>query len=123
GEKQLTDCGLFLLSAAVTGQVALEQQPRRVTMQEGDEFTLECRMKGDRMSNCYMYWYRLGPQGSLEWIFREVGHYRDAFKNRFKARVQSYKNSFTLQILAAEQGDGATYYCGAEPPWSSSAAE
>ncbi|KAF2986608.1 hypothetical protein EK904_011304 [Melospiza melodia maxima] len=109
----MSDCGSFLLSAAVTGQVALEQQPREMTVREGDEVTFHCSMKGERMGTYYMYWYRQGPRGSLEWIFREVGHYGDGFKNRFKARVESSENSFTLQLLAAEQGDAATYYCGA----------
>uniref|UniRef100_A0A8D2MAR2 Immunoglobulin V-set domain-containing protein n=1 Tax=Zonotrichia albicollis TaxID=44394 RepID=A0A8D2MAR2_ZONAL len=86
------DCGSFLLSAAVTGQVALEQQPREVTV------------------NYLMYWYRQGPRGSLEWICRDSYSYGEGFQDRFKARKDSSQNSYTLQILAAEPGDAATYY-------------
>ncbi|NXE71435.1 HV459 protein, partial [Calcarius ornatus] len=91
-----SDCGSFSLSAAVTGQVTLEQHPREVTVQEGDEFTFDCTMKGDDMSSYYMNWYRQGPRGSLEWIYREGDTYGEGFQDRFKGRVESSKNSFTL---------------------------
>ncbi|NWZ98193.1 HVM14 protein, partial [Nesospiza acunhae] len=92
-----SDCTLFLLSAAVTGQVTLEQHPREVTVREGDEFTFECSMKGGAMSSYNMYWYRQGPRGSLEWIYEEYGAtYQEGFQDRFEARLESLKNSFTL---------------------------
>ncbi|NXN34624.1 HVM09 protein, partial [Nycticryphes semicollaris] len=62
--------GLFFLAAAVTGQVALEQRIRELTVREGDGVTFQCSMSGDSMSNYYMYWYRQGPGSSLEWIYR-----------------------------------------------------
>ncbi|NXV55355.1 HV459 protein, partial [Molothrus ater] len=91
-----SDCGSFLLSAAVTGQVTLEQNPRGVSVREGDEVTFHCSMKGGDMSDYYMYWYRQGPQG-IEWIYEDYRDiYGDGFKDRFKGRVQSSMNSFTL---------------------------
>uniref|UniRef100_A0A8D2PR96 Ig-like domain-containing protein n=1 Tax=Zosterops lateralis melanops TaxID=1220523 RepID=A0A8D2PR96_ZOSLA len=115
------DHGLFLLSAAVTGQVTLEQHPREVTVQDGNEITFECTMSGGDMSNYLMYWYRQGPKGALEWIYRELAGYGEGFQDRFKGGVESSRT--TLQILAAKQGDAATYYCGAESLWSNSAAK
>ncbi|NWZ98192.1 LV861 protein, partial [Nesospiza acunhae] len=92
-----SDCTLFLLSAAVTGQVTLEQHPREVTVREGDEFTFECSMKGgDMWRDYYMYWYRQGPRGSLECIIYKDNKYGEGFQDRFKGRLQSSKNSFTL---------------------------
>ncbi|NWR26125.1 HV169 protein, partial [Emberiza fucata] len=90
-----SDCGSFLLSAAVTGQVTLEQHPREVTVQEGDEVTLGCRMEGGSLSSYHMYWYRQGPRGSLEWICRDTYVY-GAFQGRFKAREDRSKNRFPL---------------------------
>ncbi|XP_068068794.1 T cell receptor alpha chain MC.7.G5-like [Anomalospiza imberbis] len=113
---------LALWPAAVTGQVALEQQPREVTVQEGKEVTFECSMKGDDMSDYYTYWYRQGP-GAMEWVCMGSSAYGEGFQDRFKGRLESSKNNFTLQILAAEQGDAATYYCAADPPWSLSVAD
>ena len=118
-----SDCVLFLLSAAVTGHVALEQHPRELTVREGDPGTFQSSMMGGSMRSYAMYWYHQGPQGSLEWIYTEGDHYGEGFQDQFKGRVESSKNSFTLQILAAKHGDAATYYCGAESPWSSSVAE
>lgn len=106
-----SDHGLFLLSAAVTGQMTLEQQPREVTVQEGNEVTFECSMRGDDMSRYYMYWYRQGPRGALEWIYHEDGYYGEGFQDSFKGNVESPRT--TLQIVAAKQGDAARYYCGA----------
>uniref|UniRef100_A0A8C9MTI5 Ig-like domain-containing protein n=1 Tax=Serinus canaria TaxID=9135 RepID=A0A8C9MTI5_SERCA len=96
----------------------LENRP---TVQEGNEVTLKCNMERGDMSRYYMYWYRQGPRGK-EWISTDGSTY-EGFKDRFKARLESSKNSYPLQILAAEPGDAAVYYCRADPPWSSSAAE
>ncbi|XP_014801169.1 PREDICTED: uncharacterized protein LOC106890100 [Calidris pugnax] len=65
------------------------------------------------MSSYYMYWYRQGPSGSLEWIYREGDAYGEGFKDRFKGSVESFQNRFTLQIQAAKQGDEAVYFCDA----------
>jgi len=51
-----SDHGLFLLSAAVTGQVALEQFTRELAVREGDGVTFQCSMSGERMSSYYMSW-------------------------------------------------------------------
>uniref|UniRef100_A0A8C5J001 Ig-like domain-containing protein n=1 Tax=Junco hyemalis TaxID=40217 RepID=A0A8C5J001_JUNHY len=106
-------------------QTAASAVPRTdLTVREGEEFTFQCSMKEGDMSSYYMYWYRQGPWSSLQWIYESLEDtYGAGFQDRFKGRVQSSKNSFTLQLLAPELGDAATYYCGAEPPWSSSAAE
>uniref|UniRef100_A0A674GAP9 Ig-like domain-containing protein n=1 Tax=Taeniopygia guttata TaxID=59729 RepID=A0A674GAP9_TAEGU len=91
--------------------VALEQQPREVTVQEGGEVTFECSMKGEARSFFYMYWYHQGPGGSLKFIYREGDIYGEDFQKNFVGSVEG--SSTTLQILAAKQGDAGTYYCGA----------
>uniref|UniRef100_A0A803W207 Ig-like domain-containing protein n=1 Tax=Ficedula albicollis TaxID=59894 RepID=A0A803W207_FICAL len=106
------DCGLFLLSAAVTGQVALEQHPREVTVREGDAVTFQCNMVGDVMNKHLLYWYRQGLQGMV-WICRIRNTCGEVFQDHFKIRDERLKNRFPLQILASKQGDTATYYCGA----------
>lgn len=58
-------------------------------------------------------WYRQGPSGSQEWIYKEDGTYGEGFKDRFKIKDEKFNNRFPLQILAAELGDAATYYCRA----------
>ncbi|NXB89133.1 HV43D protein, partial [Vidua chalybeata] len=88
-------CMGFLPIVAVTGQVALEQQPREVTVQEGNEVTLQCSMKGGDMSNYYMYWYRQGPRG-MEWICMGGSAYGEVFQDRFKGKKDSSKNNFTM---------------------------
>uniref|UniRef100_A0A8C0ZHN0 Ig-like domain-containing protein n=1 Tax=Cyanistes caeruleus TaxID=156563 RepID=A0A8C0ZHN0_CYACU len=110
-----SDCGLFLLPAAVSlaGAVTLEQHPRELTVQEGDAVTLKCSMTGASMRHYYMSWYREGPSGIWEWIYNEDGTYGAGFRDRFKIRDERSKSSFPLQILAAKQGDAATYYCRA----------
>ncbi|NXE71881.1 HV459 protein, partial [Calcarius ornatus] len=90
-----SDCGSFSLSAAVTGQVTLEQHPRGVTVREGDEFTFECSMKGGDMSSYFMNWYRQGPRG-MEWICWEVYAYGEGFQGRFNARKDRSHNGFPL---------------------------
>ncbi|NXI12170.1 HVM09 protein, partial [Irena cyanogastra] len=84
-------CVGFLPIVAVTGQVALEQQPREVTVQEGDEFTFQCSMKGGAMRSYWMYWYRQGPRG-MEWIYREGDKYGEGFQDHFSGSVESSKN-------------------------------
>ncbi|TRZ06709.1 hypothetical protein HGM15179_020398 [Zosterops borbonicus] len=104
-------CVGFLPIVAVTGQMTLEQHSRKVTVRDGNEITFECSMRGDDMSRYFMYWYRQGPQGTLEWIYREPHKYGKGFQDRFVGSVESSRT--TLQILAAKPGDAATYYCGA----------
>ena len=104
--------GLFSLSAAVTGHVALEQHIREVAVQEGDGVTFQCSMSGDSMSSYYLFWYRQGPRGTLDWIWRGSDASGEGFQDRFKGTVESSQNRFRLQIQAAKQGDEAVYYCG-----------
>uniref|UniRef100_A0A8D2PQP0 Ig-like domain-containing protein n=1 Tax=Zosterops lateralis melanops TaxID=1220523 RepID=A0A8D2PQP0_ZOSLA len=91
--------------------MTLEQHPREVTVCDGNEIAFECTMRGDDMSSYFMYWYRQGPQGALEWIYHEGGEYGEGLQDRFVGSVEHSRT--TLQILAAKQGDAATYYCGA----------
>ncbi|NXN00195.1 HVM40 protein, partial [Sylvia borin] len=70
--------------------------PREETVQEGNAVTFECSMRGGDMSNYFMHWYRQGPRGTLEWIYREGGNYREDFQDRFVASVESSRT--TLQI-------------------------
>uniref|UniRef100_A0A8C3XB02 Ig-like domain-containing protein n=1 Tax=Cyanoderma ruficeps TaxID=181631 RepID=A0A8C3XB02_9PASS len=77
----------------------------------GNEITFECSMRGDDMNNYIMYWYLQGSEGALEWIYKEVDIYGEGFQERFNGSVESSRT--TLKILAAKQGDAATYYCGA----------
>uniref|UniRef100_A0A8C9MYC6 Ig-like domain-containing protein n=1 Tax=Serinus canaria TaxID=9135 RepID=A0A8C9MYC6_SERCA len=90
----------------------LSQNSRGMTVQEGNEVTFQCSMNGGDMSYYIMYWYRQGPRG-MEWISRETSRYGEGFQDRFKGRKDSSQNSYTLQILAAQQVDAATYYCQA----------
>ncbi|NXY39778.1 HV102 protein, partial [Pomatorhinus ruficollis] len=94
--ESCSDHGLFLLSAAVTGQVTLEQHPREVTVQEGNAVTFECSMRGGDTSNYFMYWYRQGQRAALEWIYRDPDKYGESFRDRFKGSVESTRT--TLQI-------------------------
>ncbi|NWR00630.1 HV459 protein, partial [Paradoxornis webbianus] len=91
-----SDHGLFSLSAAVTGQVTLEQHPREVTVREGNEVTFECTMSGGYMRNYFMFWYRQGPRGALEWIWSGRYTYREGFRDRFKGSLDESENRFTL---------------------------
>ncbi|NWW42045.1 HVM15 protein, partial [Panurus biarmicus] len=91
-----SDCGLFLLSAAVTGQMTLEQHPREVSVREGNAVTFQCNMRGDDMSKYAMFWYRQGPRGALEWIYTEGDFHGEGFQDRFKGRVESPRT--TLQM-------------------------
>uniref|UniRef100_A0A8C3UM96 Ig-like domain-containing protein n=1 Tax=Catharus ustulatus TaxID=91951 RepID=A0A8C3UM96_CATUS len=84
---------------------------QELTVREGDPGTFQCNMKGGDMGRYYMYWYRQHPQGSLELISREDDYYGEGFQDRFKGRVENSNNIYTLQILAAKQGDAAMYYC------------
>ncbi|NWW86303.1 HV459 protein, partial [Rhynochetos jubatus] len=91
-----TDHGLFFLTAAVTDQVALEQHVRELSVREGDGVTFQCSMSGGSMSSYYMFWYRQGPRGTLDWIWREGDAYGEGFQDRFKASVASSQNRLTL---------------------------
>ncbi|NXG93952.1 HV741 protein, partial [Stercorarius parasiticus] len=88
--------GLFFLTAAVTGQVALEQHIRELAVRVGDGVTFQCSMSGDSMSSCYMFWCWQGPRGSLEWICQGDNAYGEGFQGRFKGSVESSQNRFTL---------------------------
>ncbi|NWT35339.1 HVM48 protein, partial [Cardinalis cardinalis] len=92
-----SDRDLFSLSAAVSlaGAATLEQ-PREVTVQEGKAVTLQCRMKGDAMRYYSISWYRQGPTGSQEWIYKEDGTYGESFKDRFQIKDEKFRNSFPL---------------------------
>uniref|UniRef100_A0A6G1RVB9 Ig-like domain-containing protein n=1 Tax=Hypotaenidia okinawae TaxID=2861861 RepID=A0A6G1RVB9_9GRUI len=72
-------------------------------------------MSGGSMRSYYMFWYRQGPRGTLDFIYREGDLYGEGFQDRFKGTVESSQNRFTLQIQAAKLGDEAVYYCGASP--------
>ncbi|NXK01107.1 HV459 protein, partial [Corythaixoides concolor] len=91
-----SDHGLFFLTAVVTGQVALEQRIRNEAVREGDGVTFQCSMSGDSMSSYYMFWYRQGPRGTLDWIYREDDKYGEGFQGHFKGSVESSQNRFTL---------------------------
>ncbi|NWV37880.1 HV692 protein, partial [Grantiella picta] len=90
------DPGLFFLSAAVTGQIILEQHSREVTVRQGGAVTFQCSMRGAEMSDYYMYWYRQGPGGSLEWIWLEDSIYGECFQDRFKGERQTSQNRLQL---------------------------
>ncbi|NWZ41289.1 HVM05 protein, partial [Brachypodius atriceps] len=92
-----SDHGLFLLSAAVSlvGAASLEQ-PRELTVREGNSVTILCTMKGDSMRYYSMSWYRQGPSGTQEWIYNEDGTYGEGFKDRFKIRDEKFNNRFRL---------------------------
>ncbi|NXD03351.1 KVD20 protein, partial [Certhia brachydactyla] len=90
-----SNCGLFLLSAAVTGQVVLEQHPRELSVDEGKEVTFQCSM-GRYFSMRYMYWYRQGPSGCLKFIYRDGDIYGEGFHEHFVGSVESSRT--TLQI-------------------------
>ncbi|NWI35117.1 HV459 protein, partial [Sula dactylatra] len=90
-----SDRGLFFLTAAVTGQVALEQHMRELAVQEGDGVTFQCSMSGDSMSSYYMFWYRQQPHGTLDWIY-EGGSYGEGFQDHFTGSLESSQNRFTL---------------------------
>ncbi|TRZ05208.1 hypothetical protein HGM15179_021351 [Zosterops borbonicus] len=106
-------CVGFLPIVAVTGRVTLEQHPREVTVQEGNEITFECTMMEGYMRNYLMLWYRQVSWGAPEWIWSGRYNYREGFQDRFKGSLDESENRFTLLIRAAKQGDAATYYCGA----------
>ncbi|NXV39340.1 HV459 protein, partial [Rissa tridactyla] len=91
-----SDHSLFFLTAAVTGQVALEKHIRELAVREGDGITFPCSMSGGSMSSCYMFWYRLGPRGSLEWVYWEGDAYGEGFQGCVKGSVESSQNRFTL---------------------------
>ncbi|KAF1620968.1 Immunoglobulin heavy variable 4-59, partial [Eudyptes chrysolophus] len=81
---------------AVTGQVALAQHIRALAVREGDGVTFQCSMSGVSMSSYYMFWYRQGPRGSLDWVFWEGDAYGEGFQDRLKGTVESSRNRFTL---------------------------
>ncbi|NXE85248.1 HV459 protein, partial [Cochlearius cochlearius] len=89
-------CLGFLPIAAVTGQVALEQHTREVAVRAGDGVTFQCSMSGARMSSYYMFWYRQGPRGTLDWIWRGSDAYGKGIEDRFKGSVASSQNRLTL---------------------------
>ncbi|NXP03715.1 HVM06 protein, partial [Thinocorus orbignyianus] len=91
-----SDRGLFFLTAAVTGQVTLEQQNKELAVQVGAEVTFQCSTSENSMGEYYMFWYRQRPGGSLEWIYRESDVYGEGFRGRFKGSVKSSQNRFTL---------------------------
>ncbi|NWZ03867.1 HV335 protein, partial [Loxia curvirostra] len=71
------------------------QNPRAVTVQEGDAVTFECSMQGGSVSSYNMYWYRQGRRG-MEWISRDGYNYGEGFQGRFKATEDSSENRFPL---------------------------
>ncbi|NXT30513.1 HV459 protein, partial [Syrrhaptes paradoxus] len=81
---------------AVTGQVALDQHVRELTVRDGDGVTFQCSMSGGSMSSYYMFWYRQGPRGTLDWVYKEGDAYGEGFKDRFKGSLDSSQNRFTL---------------------------
>ncbi|NXV23588.1 HV459 protein, partial [Cepphus grylle] len=89
-------CVGFLPIIAVTGQVALEQHIGEMAVREGDGVTFQCSMSGDSMSRYYMFWYRQGPRGTLEWMYQEGDAYGKGFEGRFKGSVESSQNRLTL---------------------------
>ncbi|NXR29832.1 HVM04 protein, partial [Cinclus mexicanus] len=92
-----SDCGLFLLLAAISfaGAATLEQ-PKELTVREGNTVTIMCRMNGDSMRYYTMYWYRQGQSSAQEWIYKEDGTYGKGFQERFKIIDQRLKDKFPL---------------------------
>ncbi|NXU11214.1 HV69D protein, partial [Pardalotus punctatus] len=90
-------CALFLLSAAVSlaSAATLEQNPRELSVREGDPVTFQCSMRGDSMRYYYISWYRQGPSGIQEWIYKD-GTYEKGFQDRFKIRDESTRNRYPL---------------------------
>ncbi|NWW97879.1 HV459 protein, partial [Caloenas nicobarica] len=91
-----SDHVLLFLTTAVTVQVVLDQDTRDLAVREGDGVTFQCSMSGDSMSSYYMFWYRQGPRGTLDWIYREGDYYGEGFQDHFKGSVESSQNRFTL---------------------------
>uniref|UniRef100_A0A8C3KQC6 Ig-like domain-containing protein n=1 Tax=Calidris pygmaea TaxID=425635 RepID=A0A8C3KQC6_9CHAR len=107
------DHGLFFLTAAVTGQVALEQHVRELTTLEGTGVTFQCSMSGDDMSDYFMYWYRQGPGGSLEWIYQEGDAYGEGFQVKGRATVSrdNSRSESSLSLHRLRLQDSARYFC------------
>ncbi|CAJ1074736.1 T-cell receptor beta-1 chain C region [Xyrichtys novacula] len=65
---------------------------------------------GFSMSSYTMFWYRqVHPGAEIEFVTKEY----DKTTGRFKATIDSFKNSFPLQITGLLPNDSSTYYCAA----------
>ncbi|NWH99586.1 LV151 protein, partial [Tichodroma muraria] len=88
---------LFVLAAILSsGAATLEQHPRELTVQEGNEITFQCSMERHDVSMNYIYWYRQRPLGSPKFIYREGDIYGEGFQEHFVGSVESSRT--TLQI-------------------------
>uniref|UniRef100_A0A8C5HKN3 Ig-like domain-containing protein n=1 Tax=Gouania willdenowi TaxID=441366 RepID=A0A8C5HKN3_GOUWI len=95
---------------------SLYQERRLISVNVGDNVTLQCFYQKDDDGNPLFFWYkqplRQEPKLiSTQFAFDRKGTFQDEFKDDIRFTLKNEKHSLILTISDVQVSDSATYYC------------
>ncbi|XP_028329917.1 uncharacterized protein LOC114480202 [Gouania willdenowi] len=119
-------CAHFVLSLICLLSIAQEtcqssssslyQERRLISVNVGDNVTLQCFYQKDDGGNPLFFWYkqplRQEPKLiSTQFAFDRKGTFHDEFKDEIRFTLKNENHSLILTIYNVQVSDSATYYC------------
>ncbi|XP_028329925.1 uncharacterized protein LOC114480214 [Gouania willdenowi] len=119
-------CAHFVLSLICLLSIAQEtcqssssslyQERRLISVNVGDNVTLQCFYQKDDGGNPLFFWYkqplRQEPKLiSTQFAFDRKGTFHDEFKDEIRFTLKNENHSLILTISDVQDSDSATYYC------------
>uniref|UniRef100_A0A8C5HIY5 Ig-like domain-containing protein n=1 Tax=Gouania willdenowi TaxID=441366 RepID=A0A8C5HIY5_GOUWI len=95
---------------------SLYQERRLISVNVGDNVTLQCFYQKDDGGNPLFFWYkqplRQEPKLiSTQFAFDRKGTFHDEFKDEIRFTLKNENHSLILTISDVQDSDSATYYC------------
>uniref|UniRef100_A0A8C5HKM5 Ig-like domain-containing protein n=1 Tax=Gouania willdenowi TaxID=441366 RepID=A0A8C5HKM5_GOUWI len=113
-------CAHFVLSLICLLSIAqvsssLHQETRLISVNVGDNVTLQCFYQKDDGGNPLFFWYkqplRQEPKIISIYSFDKKGTFQDEFKDKRRFTSEKENHSLILTISEVQVSDSATYYC------------
>uniref|UniRef100_A0A8B9NDN4 Ig-like domain-containing protein n=1 Tax=Accipiter nisus TaxID=211598 RepID=A0A8B9NDN4_9AVES len=83
----------------------VQQSPRQLWVLPGETAELSCRVSDHSQ---YVNWYKEKPDGSLDWIYRNLNYISPGRK--YSGRSET-RGSFSFTISSVQREDSGVYYC------------
>ncbi|XP_049662662.1 uncharacterized protein LOC126041276 [Accipiter gentilis] len=83
----------------------IQQSPRQLWVLPGETAELSCRVSDHSQ---YVNWYKEKPDGSLDWIYRNLNYTSPGRK--YSGRSETW-GSFSFTISSVQREDSGVYYC------------
>uniref|UniRef100_A0A4X2LZ35 Ig-like domain-containing protein n=1 Tax=Vombatus ursinus TaxID=29139 RepID=A0A4X2LZ35_VOMUR len=101
---------MWFLLKWVSCQQRVDQNPPFLSVQEGENITMNCSYSDRNSQN--LQWYRQDPGKGLTFLLYLASGSKE--EGRFKSTLSRNDRHSSLHITASQPGDSATYLCAVE---------